>query len=85
MIKGWFKVQQAVEKGLPCFDKLSMHGFFSIIQVMSARPERVEGLRESFSTAVKAGPERSEGSFFTLVTDPSKLRMREARTLNIEL
>jgi hypothetical protein len=64
MIKGWFKVQQAVEKGLPCFDKLSMHGFFSIIQVMSARPERVEGLRESFSTAVKAGPERSEGSFY---------------------
>jgi hypothetical protein len=32
----------------------------------------------------KACPERNEGSFLARMTDPSKLRMREARTLNFE-
>jgi hypothetical protein len=37
----------------------------------------------AYNSWVKACPERSEGSF-SLSSDPSKLRMRAARTLNPE-
>jgi hypothetical protein len=51
MALGWFKVQQAVEKGSECFESLSINGKTPTRSMPSVRPEPVEGLPESFSTA----------------------------------
>jgi hypothetical protein len=48
---------------------------------MEAATSGIEVGCENGST-FKACPERSGGSFLLFVTGPSKLRMREARTLN---
>jgi hypothetical protein len=74
-----FKVQQAVEKAGTCFDTLSMNGFSGVNSVPI--PFVLSPSKDSqwfFNGLSRPVMNEVKDLCYLFVTDPSKLRMREA-------
>jgi hypothetical protein len=70
----------AIEEQLLAQEMAKYRGEGLFNELDGSRKKRYEMIQQVF----QACPERSEGSFLAPVKDFSKLRMREARTLNLE-